>query len=147
MTTYRGSCHCGAVRFEVTGSIEEVVVCNCSICSRTAYLHWEVEPERFRLLTCESPIRNYQFGTRTSKNYFCETCGISPYRRSRSAPEKIDVNVRCLDGVDCETLSAVPFGIFAERYGTAHALTLSGILLTVSTLLFAMAYPRFRKIQ
>ena len=44
-------------------------------------------------------------------------------------------------------LSAVPFGIFAERYGTAHALTLSGILLTVSTLLFATAYPRFRRIQ
>ena len=109
MPSYRGSCHCGAIRLEVTGSIEDVGICNCSICSRTAYLHWEVEPGQFRLLTAEDPIRSYQFGTQTSKNYFCGTCGISPFRRSRSAPDKIDVNVRCLDGVDVETLRVVPF--------------------------------------
>lgn len=109
MPTYRGSCHCGAVRLEVTGSIEDVTICNCSICSRTAYLHWEVEPEHFRLLTSEGPIRSYLFGTQTSKNYFCGTCGISPFRRSRTAPDKIDINVRCLDGVDVETLRVVPF--------------------------------------
>jgi len=109
VSTHRGGCHCGRIRFEVAGRIDDVVVCNCSICTMTAYLHWEVDPARFRLLTPESSIRTYRFGTMTSKNHFCEVCGISPFRRSRSAPEKIDVNVRCLDGVDVGSVNAKPF--------------------------------------
>jgi hypothetical protein len=97
------------VRFEVEGEIQDVTVCNCSICSKTAYLHWEVDPDCFRLLTPDDAIRTYRFGTRTSANHFCGECGISSFRRSRSAPEKIDVNIRCLDGVDAESLDTVPF--------------------------------------
>ena len=43
-------------------------------------------------------------------------------------------------------ISAVPFGILAERTGTASALFLSGALLTVFTVIFLLAYPRFRRI-
>ena len=109
MPSYSGGCHCGAIRFEVTGEIEELVRCNCSICSRTAYIHWEVPPGQFRLLTSDAAVANYQFGTRTSKNYFCRTCGISAFRRSRSAPERVDVNVRCLEGIDPEALETELF--------------------------------------
>jgi MFS family permease len=43
-------------------------------------------------------------------------------------------------------LSAVPFGAIAEGIGTPHALCLSGLMLTVFTVIFTVAYPRFRKI-
>lgn len=43
-------------------------------------------------------------------------------------------------------LSAVPFGAIAERIGTPNALGLSGLLLAVFTIFFAIGYPRFRKI-
>ena len=43
-------------------------------------------------------------------------------------------------------LSAVPFGLLAEKIGTPHALMTSGILLVAFTLLFAIAYPPFRKV-
>ncbi len=109
MPSYTGGCHCGAVRFEVTGTIEAVEVCNCSICAKTGYLHWEVEPAAFRLLDPDAPIRNYQFGSMTSKNLFCERCGISAFRRSRSRPDRVDVNVRCLDAVDAEALPVAHF--------------------------------------
>jgi hypothetical protein len=109
MPTRTGGCHCGAVRFEVRGEIRDVVVCNCSICAKTAYLHWEVEPERFRLLTPASAFETYRFGTMTSQNHFCRTCGISPFRRSRTAPHLIDVNVRCLDGVDVDSVPVEHF--------------------------------------
>jgi hypothetical protein len=105
MLTYQGGCHCGSVRFEVVGTIEELAVCNCSICAKTGYLHWEVDPRRFTLLTSKHAMRNYQFGTKTAKNYFCENCGVSPFRHSRSAPEMVNINVRCLDGVDAEALT------------------------------------------
>jgi hypothetical protein len=107
--THRGGCHCGAVRFEVDGEIEAPDVCNCSICTKTAYVHWEVPPERFRLLTPEDAIRDYRFGTMTSRNLFCATCGISPFRRPRTDPGLIDVNLRCLEGVDADAFEARPF--------------------------------------
>ncbi len=109
MPTYRGSCHCGAVRFEATGDLEGLEICNCSLCSRTAYLHWYLPPDRFRLLTPEASLRTYRFGTMTSKNHFCGACGISPFRRARSDPDKVDVNARCLEGVDAESSPAKPF--------------------------------------
>ena len=116
MSIYRGGCHCGAIRFTVTGVIEELVDCNCSICAKTAYLHWEVDPTQFSLETEEQAIANYRFGTLTSQNYFCTTCGISPFRRSRSAPEQIDINARCLEGVKLSEIPVVPFdGIHWEE--------------------------------
>ena len=42
MSSYAGGCHCGAIRFRVSGVIDELGECNCSICAKTAYLHWEV---------------------------------------------------------------------------------------------------------
>jgi hypothetical protein len=109
MSTHQGGCHCGAIRFEVTGEIEDLAVCNCSICSKTAYIHWHVEPECFTLQTSPDAIRNYKFGTMTSDNQFCVTCGISPFRRSRTTPDLIDINVRCVDGVDAEALPVEHF--------------------------------------
>lgn len=109
MTTYRGSCHCGAVRYEAEGQIEFVEVCNCSLCSRTAYLHWYVAPERFRLLTSRDAIATYLWGTRVAQHYFCKTCGVSPFRRARSNPNEVDVNARCLEGVDIASLPVKHF--------------------------------------
>ena len=109
MPTYRGSCHCGAVRFEADGELAGLEVCNCSLCSRTGYIHWYVPPERFRLLSGADALETYRFGTLTSRNHFCRTCGISPFRRPRSDPDKVGVNARCLEGVDAERLETVPF--------------------------------------
>ena len=45
-------------------------------------------------------------------------------------------------------LSALPFGVLAEARGsTADSLFISGILLTVATLIFWVAYPTFRRLR
>ncbi len=44
-------------------------------------------------------------------------------------------------------IGAIPFGEFAEIVGTGQALSISGIILTTLTLIFAFSYPHFRKIQ
>ncbi|MFH1489281.1 MAG: hypothetical protein ABII06_10275, partial [Pseudomonadota bacterium] len=43
-------------------------------------------------------------------------------------------------------LSAVPFGALAEGIGTPDALGISGLMLTLFTIVFVMAKPGFRKI-
>jgi hypothetical protein len=109
MAIQRGGCHCGAVRFEVEEQVGAVTICNCSICTMTGYLHWEVAPENFRLVAGDDAILTYEFGTRTAKHHFCRACGISAFRRSRVNPEAIDVNARCVEGVDIEALEVHRF--------------------------------------
>jgi len=43
-------------------------------------------------------------------------------------------------------LSAVPFGLLAEKVGTSGSLALSGLLLCLFTVTFRFAYPKFLKI-
>jgi hypothetical protein len=109
MTTYRGTCHCRAVRFEVDGPIDRVVDCNCSICRRKGFLHWIVPPSAFRLLAGEDALTTYRFGTGVAQHRFCATCGIAPFYVPRSHPDQIDVNVRCLEDVDLAALRVEPF--------------------------------------
>jgi hypothetical protein len=97
------------VAFEVEAELAGLEVCNCSICVRTAYIHWYVEPARFRLLKGESELSTYRFGTGRAAHHFCQRCGVSPFRRARSDPDKIDVNVRCVEGVALESLDVARF--------------------------------------
>ena len=108
---YHGSCHCGAVAFEIelASELDRVTICNCSICARSGYLHCYVEPAGFRLLTPLDAMDTYRFGTGTAKHHFCRTCGVSAFRRPRSDPHLFDVNARCLEGVAVESLAVDHF--------------------------------------
>jgi hypothetical protein len=106
---YRGGCHCGAVVFEVQGELSEVIECNCSICTRKGYLHWIVPPSSFHLLAGADSLATYSFNTGVARHLFCTRCGVAPYYFPRSDPDKIDVNVRCLEGVDLRRLKLRPF--------------------------------------
>ena len=101
---YQGGCHCGRVRFRVRGDLARVTECNCSICTKKGFLHLIVTPDAFELISGKDALTTYQFNTGTAKHTFCTTCGIHPFYVPRSDPDKIDVNVRCLDGVDLAAL-------------------------------------------
>lgn len=102
--TYWGSCHCGRVRFELEADLDHVRSCDCSICRRRGALNHRVPEGRLSFLTPLAALAVYEWNTHVAKDYFCPTCGVSPFRRPRSAPDHWDVNVRCLDGVDAEAI-------------------------------------------
>ena len=105
MQTMEGGCHCGRVRFRVTADLSQVTECNCSICTKKGFLHLIVPPEQFELLRGNDDLTTYRFNTGTAKHTFCKHCGIHPFYVPRSDPDKVDVNARCLDGVDPASLS------------------------------------------
>ena len=109
MQTYDGGCHCGRVRFRVTAELDGVACCNCSVCTKKGFLHLIVPPEQFALLSGEDALTTYQFNTGTAKHTFCRHCGIHAFYIPRSDPDKIDVNVRCLDNIDLSTIKVHPF--------------------------------------
>ena len=109
MKTMQGGCHCGRVRFKVTTDLDRVTYCNCSICSKKGFLHLIVPPEQFDLVSGEDALTTYTFNTGVAKHTFCKVCGIHAFYVPRSDPDKIDVNVRCIDGVDIESLTVHTF--------------------------------------
>ena len=105
--SYKGSCHCGAVAFEVEGELGGVLSCNCSMCRRKGSLLWFVPRAQLRLSTPEEATGVYTFNKHAIKHRFCTTCGIHPYGEGTDPKGNAmaAVNVRCLDGVELEKLA------------------------------------------
>ncbi|MGH8243288.1 MAG: GFA family protein [Steroidobacteraceae bacterium] len=108
--TYKGSCHCGAVRFEADIDLAEgTVKCNCSMCAKSRNWLAAVKGDAFRLLAGESELSEYQFGRKAIHHRFCRRCGLRPFSHGEPRGEVFyAVNLACLDNVDLTELVAAP---------------------------------------
>ncbi|HEY0973906.1 MAG TPA: GFA family protein [Solimonas sp.] len=105
---YSGSCHCGAIAYEVSGEIDQAIECNCSHCSRKGFLLWFVPREQLTLKQPDAAMRAYRFNKHVIEHLFCPTCGTQPFGFGEHGGAKMAaINVRCLDGVDVKTLKIV----------------------------------------
>jgi hypothetical protein len=104
--TYTGSCHCGAVTYQAEMELGPVIACNCSMCSRMGWLLAFVPADRFKLLSGDDVLSDYQFNTRTIHHTFCSRCGVRSFTSGadREGNEIRSINVRCLEGVDIDAL-------------------------------------------
>jgi hypothetical protein len=110
LITHTGGCHCGRVRFEVIAPAKlQVLECNCSMCSKTGYLHLIVIANRFKLISGGETLTTYSFNTGTAKHLFCSVCGIKSFYVPRSHPDGFSVNARCLDPGTAKEISVTPF--------------------------------------
>jgi|TARA_B110000263_G_C15233961_1_gene476051 hypothetical protein len=95
---HQRSCHCGTIQFEIDAPSEvEVENWNCSICTKTGYLHLILPVQKFKFLKGEDSLITYRFNSQIAKHTFCKICGVKPFYTPRSNPDGIDINVNCLD--------------------------------------------------
>jgi hypothetical protein len=110
--TYEGSCHCGAVTFEVTmAPPEKAYACNCSICSRAGWLLAFAKDGAFKLNHAPDAVTDYQFAKKKTHHYFCKTCGCRAYSRGtdREGKDTLAVNLRCIGGLEATKLPVETF--------------------------------------
>ena len=100
MLRHTGSCHCGAVRFEITSDLEELTTCDCSLCVKKNALMVKVHEDNFRLLSDPKSVSEYRWNTHIARHYFCKTCGIYTFHRKQAAPDHYGINIFCLNEVD-----------------------------------------------
>ena len=108
---YKGSCHCGKVAYEVEGEIKAAMDCNCSICQRKGALLWFVPRDKMRLLTDEEAAATYMFNKHVIKHRFCKVCGIHAFGEGvdPKGNAMAAINVRCLEGIDLESVPVHKF--------------------------------------
>ena len=109
--TYRGSCHCGQVAFDVEGELTGAMACNCSICQRKGALMWFVSRDALRLQTPDENASTYTFNKHVIKHRFCPVCGVHPYGEGtdpKGDAMAADVH-RCLEDVTLETIPITHF--------------------------------------
>ena len=99
---YCGSCHCGAVQFEITSDFKELTTCDCSICRLKNAVMVKVHETDLNLLTGKEQLTEYQFHTLTARHFFCNICGIYTFHNKRIAPDSYGVNIFCLKEFDSE---------------------------------------------
>ena len=119
MKTYKGSCHCGAVRFEADFDLAAATFkCNCSICYKSRAWMASVPAGSFRLLQGKDSLRDYQFGLKRIHHMFCTTCGVRPFAQGSDGKGNATyvVRVNCLDGVEVGELVDAPVKYFDMRH-------------------------------
>ena len=109
LTTYEGSCHCGAVRFAADLNLDEGSYrCNCSICRRDRFWPAVAAENRFRLVYGAEMLKRYVPDKR--QYFFCETCGVRMFEIAIDSTntKTYSVNIGCVEGISEETLSKIP---------------------------------------
>jgi hypothetical protein len=103
----RGSCLCGAVRFEVTGPFDGVVHCHCASCKKLAgggsTTSGRIATDAIRILKGEELLRTFQPADGKSKT-FCTVCGSNLFGAGWPDAEVAAVRLAGLD----EGLDQVP---------------------------------------
>lgn len=110
--TYHGSCHCGAVQFEVdidlaSGSGR----CNCTYCRKSRAWSAFVKPDAFRLKSGEENLTKYHKHDQAPEKFFCKTCGVLTHSTGDAdymGGPFVSVCVSALDDATAEELAAVP---------------------------------------
>jgi hypothetical protein len=107
---HKASCHCGAVKFEVSlpNGLIDPHRCNCSMCLKRGAITASVPLAGLNIFEGEKLLGLYQFNTMTARHYFCSKCGIYTHHQRRSNPEEFCFNISCLEGIDPLKLGDVP---------------------------------------
>ncbi len=114
----KGSCHCGATKFEVEAPAE-VTRCTCSVCSKKGALWAYYAPDDVAMET-PGVTATYRWQSKIIEHNFCPHCGCTTYTKSPSwvdfKPDfehpRLAINARLLDDFDLE---AVPVTVIDGR--------------------------------
>lgn len=96
-----GGCLCGAVRYEITGTIGPVIYCHCSQCRRASgsafAANASVRSEYLTFISGRDAIREFESSPGKFRG-FCSECGSPLYSRREAVPDAFRIRLGTLDG-------------------------------------------------
>ncbi|KAL9610136.1 MAG: hypothetical protein Q9167_005137 [Letrouitia subvulpina] len=113
-TWYYANCHCSKVKYKVQYKVqlppldtEEVMSCNCSLCTRDALLLLYPPRKDVVLLKGQDVLKGYlpAYNKPVSEHMFCTNCGSAVYNDPHlESPDFLCINIRMFKDVDVEKL-------------------------------------------
>jgi hypothetical protein len=117
---HTGSCLCGAVRYEVTGPLREVIACHCTQCRKQTghfMAATAAKLDKFRL-TRDEGLRWYRSSAAAARA-FCQFCGSSLFWQGNDR-DYVAIAAGTLDG---ETGLSIAGHIFCADKGDYYDIT------------------------
>lgn len=97
---YNGGCLCGKVRYEISGRIEDIVYCHCSLCRKaqgSAFAaNGNIHISHFQFISGEDQLTEYKASAEHSK-FFCQHCGSPIISTHTSQPTNIRVRIGSIE--------------------------------------------------
>ena len=97
---HKGSCLCGAVRYEIRGQLGPLMYCHCSLCRKangTAFLAaCAVASADFHVVEGSDALRGFRHESGAHR-MFCGNCGSPIFSKRENMPETIRVRIGTLD--------------------------------------------------
>ncbi|GGC65465.1 GFA family protein [Undibacterium terreum] len=96
-----GACHCGAIRYEITGAPFAADFCHCRDCQKTtgapvgAWMDFKAEQVRW----LQGNPTEYA-SSATIRRGFCPQCGSTLSYRSTAHPQYLTLSITSLDSPD-----------------------------------------------
>ena len=120
MSPVAGRCECGAVAYEVTGPLRDVVACHCTQCRRTSghYSAYTSATAADLTLLCADGLRWYR-SSDSAERGFCERCGSNLFWRPLAEPLRISIAAGSITG---PTGLSVSRHIFVADRGDYYAI-------------------------
>ena len=96
-TRFTGSCLCGAVRYEVTGALRDVVLCHCRMCRKShGHVGAYTAAPKNALHLIESRGLKWYRSSDIARRAFCSECGGTLFWEGTEA-ESISIAAGTLD--------------------------------------------------
>lgn len=97
---YHGSCLCGAIKFNVTDKIKNIIYCHCSLCRKaqgSAFAtNGNVEKKNFKFISGQDNLTTYQ-ASETQTKLFCKTCGSPIMSKNTLVPDMVRVRLGTIE--------------------------------------------------
>jgi hypothetical protein len=109
--TIHASCHCGAIKFEVSEVPASITACTCTFCTKRGALWAYYTPDQVKLSV--TPEADAVYSRRgSSKHHHCLVCGCGTFSvlptwvdlKPDFEHPRTSVNVRLLDDFDITSL-------------------------------------------
>jgi hypothetical protein len=112
--TYKGSCHCGRIKFEADLDLAAAGTskCNCTSCWKKRLWSTRAQVADFRPLSGAEEMSGYKPGAEKGHGGFCKNCGVITYNWVAASEwnptEYVSVSVAALDDLDPAELLEAP---------------------------------------
>lgn len=117
---HKGSCLCGAVAYEISGDIKQIIYCHCQRCRKANGSAFNavspIPAAQFKIVKGQDTLKAHVYEAGVDR-MFCSDCGSPIFSKRKAMPDMVRVRIGTLDTpIDKKVSTHIFVGSKAEWY-------------------------------